>query len=284
MKKTGKISLHGGHSSEFCDHAADLLADIVAAYCAAGFDCLGLSEHMPALDAAWLYPDEVQRRRDVQWMAERFARYVSTARGLAAEYGERMRIFVGMESEWYPGCGPWVHDLRTRYHLDYIVGSVHHVGGLAYDFSSKMYAQAVRQFGGHPSLYAVYFDAQFDMLRALRPEVIGHFDLIRIHDPHYLATLAHPAVWSRVLRNLEWIRENGGMLDVNVRALVKGQPEAYVCAPILDEAARLGIGLAYGDDAHGVREVGVHWESVTQRLQTRGLSWAQIGPDFGVSM
>ncbi len=266
-----RISLHGGHSGQYCDHARDTLAEIVEAYHRAGFQCVGLTEHMPPPDDSGLYPDEVALGRSAGWMEARFALYVAEARQLAREYKDRMRILVGMEGEWYPGCEKWVAELRKYHSLDYVVGSVHHVQGVCFDFSGESYAKAAALCGGRVQLYAAYFDAQFAMLQATRPEVVGHFDLIRLHDPNYLQTLATPEVWERVLRNLEWIRGAGAILDINARALLKGQTEPYVCAPILDAAARMGIAVAYGDDAHGVADVGFGLELVEELLALRGM-------------
>ena len=143
-----RISLHGGHSGQFCDHARDTLAEIVAAYHAAGFECVGLTEHMPPFGDTGLYPDEVELGRTAEWMQARFADYVTEARRLEREYRGRMRILVGMESEWYPGCAPWVAQLREKYGLDYVVGSVHHVGGECFDFSRESYGRIAGTFGG----------------------------------------------------------------------------------------------------------------------------------------
>lgn len=267
-----KISLHGGHSGQYCDHARDTLAQIVAAYHDAGFECVGLTEHMPPFDDVGLYPDEVALGRSAGWMEARFALYVAESRALAREYKDRMRILVGMESEWYPGCAQWIAELRKYHGLDYVVGSVHHVHGLCFDFSERSYEQAWVHCGGLSRMYAAYFDGQFEMLQATAPEVVGHFDLIRIHDPDYLRTLAESEVWERIMRNLEWIRDAGAILDINARALLKGQPEPYVCAPVLDAAAKLGIGVAYGDDAHGVTDVGGGFDRVEELLAARRMS------------
>jgi len=121
-------------------------------------------------------------------------------------------------------------------------------------------------------MYAAYFDEQLEMMRETRPEVVGHFDLVRLHDPDYLQTLVLPEVWERVMRNLEWIRDAGAILDINARALLKGQAEPYVCVPILDAAAKLGIGVAYGDDAHGVADVGYGFEQVEEMLAARNMN------------
>ena len=265
-----RISLHGGHSGQFCDHARDTLAEIVAAYHGAGFECVGLTEHMPPFDDGGLYPDEAELGRTAVWMQERFAAYVDEARRLARAYEGRMRVLVGMETEWYAGCGEWVARLRQRHGIDYVVGSVHHVRGVCFDFSRESYGQAVSLCGGLAAMHADYFDAQLDMMQTLKPEVVGHMDLIRLHDPDYTRTLAQPAVRERVVRNLEWVRESGAVLDVNARALLKGQPEPYVCRPIMEAAAEMGIRFAYGDDAHGVADVGFGFERVAALLAEVG--------------
>lgn len=264
-----KISLHGGHSGQFCDHAQGTLAEIVAAYHAAGFECVGLSEHMPPFDDAWLYPDEAGLGRTAAGMQTRFAAYVAEAKALQRAYSDRMLILVGMESEWYPGCGQWVARLRATHGLDYIVGSVHHVDGECLDFSREDYRRIAARIGGTVQMYAAYFDAQLEMMQTINPEVVGHFDLVRLHDPDYLQTLARAEVWERVLRNLQWMAGAGAVLDVNARALLKGHREPYVCAPILDVAARFGVGVAYGDDAHGVADVGCGFARVQELLAAR---------------
>ena len=265
-----RISLHGGHSGQFCDHARDTLEEIVAAYHRAGFECVGLTEHMPPMTDAGLYPDEAELGRTAAWMQERFTAYVAEARRLAHEYAGRLRVLVGMEGEWYPGCGEWVERLRERHALDYVVGSVHHVRGVCFDFSRESYGRAVSLCGGLAAIYADYFDAQLEMMQALKPEVVGHIDLIRLHDPDYRKTLARPEIWGRMVRNLEWIRESGAVLDVNARALMKGQPEPYVCRPIMEAASEMGIRFAYGDDAHGATDVGFGFEQVGAMLAAAG--------------
>lgn len=274
-----KISCHGGHSGEFCLHARDSLAEIVAEYHAQGFACVCLTEHMPPEIDAWLYPDERAAGMTAAVLRRRFDHYIQTARRLAQEYAGRMTVLVGMETEWYPGADVAVARWRDR--LDMVVGSVHHVGGIGFDYSAEYYEEAMRVAGGLVAVYEAYFDAQYEMLRVVKPEVVGHFDLIRLHDPDYRQTLVLPDVWSRVERNLEWARVHGAALDINARALLKGQPEPYVCAPIMDAAMRLGIKTVYGDDAHACVDVGHGWEVCAQVLEQRGMTIEESLPSIG---
>jgi hypothetical protein len=59
---TSKVSVHGGHSGEFCGHAADTLEQIVERYIELGFEWICLTEHMP-LDREDLIPQEDFRTR-----------------------------------------------------------------------------------------------------------------------------------------------------------------------------------------------------------------------------
>jgi hypothetical protein len=81
-----RVSLHGGHSGQFCDHARDTLAEIVAAYHAAGLIAWPDGAHA-APGRRRLYPDEVELGRTASRIQARFADYVTEARRLKREYG-----------------------------------------------------------------------------------------------------------------------------------------------------------------------------------------------------
>jgi HisJ family histidinol phosphate phosphatase len=97
-----------------------------------------------------------------------------------------------------------------------------------------MYLQARGIAGGTDErLFEDYFDAQLDMLKALRPPVVGHFDLIRLKsdDPNGSFQL-WAGVWERIRRNLDFIAAYGGVLELNSAALRKGMTEPYPKAEI----------------------------------------------------
>ena len=252
-----RVSAHGGHSGEFCLHAKDSLEQIVATYADQGFSWIGITEHMPPVTDDKLYPDEQQAGLRASDLLHQFDRYVKTARRLQQQYAGKMTIYVAMETEFYAGAVPWIHELHQLYNFDYLVGSVHHIHERCFDFSLEDYAATLELLGGYDAMYCAYFDAQLAMIEHLKPVVVGHFDLIRLHDPDYARRLKHPAVAEVIERNLQRIARLGLMLDFNVRALAKGASEPYVSAPILKRALQLGIDIVPGDDSHGVDSVGV---------------------------
>ena len=264
------VSAHGGHSGQFCLHAHDTLADLVDEYARQGFNWVGITEHMPPTEDGFLYPDEREAGLTARHLQDQFARYVETARKLQQDYRDRLTLYVGMETEYYPGALDFAKQLKSQYGLDYLVGSVHHVDGRCFDFSPADYQQAFDEHGGYEPLYCAYFDAQLAMINELHPEVVGHFDLIRLHDPDYPTRLQCPAVEQRMERNLKRIQELGLILDYNARALLKGADEPYVSVPVLHKALELGIDLLPGDDSHGVDSVGAHLVTVISLLKEAG--------------
>lgn len=102
------------------------------------------------------------------------------------------------------------------------------------DYDRPMYEQAREIAGGTDErLFEDYFDAQFEMLQQLRPPVVGHFDLIRLKsDDMERSFTTWSGVWSRILRNLDFVASYGGMLELNGAALRKGMSEPYPKAEI----------------------------------------------------
>jgi histidinol-phosphatase (PHP family) len=261
-----RVSVHGGHSGQFCLHAEGTLEAVVEAYIAAGFSWVGLTEHMPPPEDRFRYEDEAAAGLSAALLQARFAGFVAEARRLQEKYRNRIRIFVGMETEAYTGAIPFCRELIDRHRPDYIVGSVHHVDDRNFDFSAEHYRSAAAALGGVESLYRRYFDRQYEMIRALRPAVVGHFDLVRLHDPDYRKRLEVPQVRKRIRRNLELIREQKRILDFNLRALAKGADEPYPAEAILRLALALGIAVAPGDDSHGPADIGKDFDRAVGHL------------------
>lgn len=253
--KIDLISLHGGHSGEFCSHARNTLEAIVLAYIDQGFNRVGITEHMPPVSDRFIYPDERAAGLDGAALSQRFARYMNVAHELRKKYAARITIQVGFETETCHGYQDAVRYLVEEYHPDYIVGSVHHLDDIPFDYSPEEYQRAIQKAGSIEDLYRRYFDIQFKMINVLRPAVVGHLDLIRIHDPEYREHLEIPEIKDRIDRNLNRIRELDLILDCNCRSIERdGDP--YPTRSILCRALELGINIVPGDDSHSVATVG----------------------------
>jgi histidinol-phosphatase (PHP family) len=181
-----------------------------------------------------------------------------------------MQILVGFETETYTGSIDFVQALIKKYEPDVVVGSVHHVEDINFDFDEAHYRNAVRTLGSIDDLYHQYFDAQYEMITRLHPGVVGHFDLVRLFDPDYAERLQRIDIVNKIHRNLSAVKDLGLLLDLNMRALYKGAPEPYPSRSILEKALEMGIPVVPGDDSHGVATVGNHIETGITLLDEMG--------------
>jgi len=266
------VSVHGGHSGQFCGHATDTLEEIVRAYIDQGYLWVGITEHMPPVSDAFVYPEEKNAGFDTGTLKERFAGYMTTCRRLQSKYADAIRIYVGFETEDCGGSRRYAKALIETFSPDYVVGSVHHVNDIPFDYSKASYDQAADCCGGLDGLYAAYFDQQYEMIRTITPRVVGHLDIVRIYDPDYRSRLLRPMIWEKIVRNLKLIKALDLILDFNLRPLSRGENEPYLSAPILNKAAGMGIDIVPGDDSHGVATIGAHMQHAITMLRAAGVS------------
>lgn len=251
-----KVSVHGGHSGTYCSHAKDPLEAIVKRYVELGFDWFCLTEHMPPMNPSLMSPEETNEGYSCEELHVRFDNYFREAELLQKKYADQIEIYVGFETEAYSGYETLVQDLIDRHSPQMLVGSVHHLNDLMIDGPQEQYQKAVEVLGTIENLYCAYFDKQLELIERFRPSVIGHFDLIRMHDPDYLERWRVPEIKERALRNLKRIKELDLVLDLNVRSFTKKATEPYLSAPWMEVAIREEMKIALGDDSHSVANVG----------------------------
>jgi histidinol-phosphatase (PHP family) len=273
-----RVSIHGGHSGEFCNHAFDSLEAIVRAYIEKGFAWVGISEHMPPVDDRFLYPEERDAGLDVGRMHARFLRYIDEGRRLQRHYAGRIEIFIGFETEACSGALEASRRLARILRPDYVLGGVHHVDDIPFDYSEAEYRRAEASAGGPEALYCRYFDLQMELIETVRPDVVAHFDLIRLYDPGYRDRLSQPSVARRIRRNLEAIARYGMILDFNVAALRKGAGEPYPAKPLLEQALEMNIPLVPGDDAHSAAMAGTWIDEGIALLRDAGCDGRWVKP------
>jgi histidinol-phosphatase (PHP family) len=257
MADPWRISLHGGHSGEFCEHAEGTLRAVVEAAVTAGMATVGLSEHAPRSEDRFLYPSERQKGFTVGRLQSDFDAYVAEAKALAQEFSDRVEILVGFEAEVVPAASyaDQMLALKEKYALEYMVGSVHYVGEIQIDGTLEEFHAAVAASGGIESLAVRYYDTVADMAARLKPEVVGHLDLIRRNAP-VGADLQTAAIAAAADRALQSVKESGAILDLNTAGWRKGLGNPYPEPRLVRQAQELGIAFCFGDDSHGPTQVG----------------------------
>jgi histidinol-phosphatase (PHP family) len=256
MQTIPLVSVHGGHSGEFCDHADDPLEAIILRYIDLNYLWIGVTEHTPAITDKHLDPGQKEAGLTAYDLHKKFENYFIECKRLKEKYKEKITIYAAMEIETYTGYKDFVPKMVEIYQPDYFVGSVHFVDDIPIDYSRHWYKKAIESAGSIDRLYARYFDQQYEMIELLNPAVVGHFDLIRIFDSEYKNRIKQPEIMALIERNLALIKERDLIMDLNLRSLTKGADEPYISAPILQRAQDMGISVVPGDDSHGISSVG----------------------------
>ncbi|EHA52082.1 hypothetical protein MCOR27_005214 [Pyricularia oryzae] len=288
------------HSGQFCPgHAKDQLEDVILHAISIGYKTMGLSEHMPRTQLCDLYPEELvpDPHASLAELMPRHAAYMTEARRLQKKYADRITLLIGFEGEFIRSeYGTLVRSLADGNgdpsyfqngdsklvtdagKVDYFIGSLHHgAGGIPIDFDRATYLRSVEAAGpnGEEDLFVHYYDQQFEMLQALRPPIVGHFDLIRLmsEEPGRNPSAWSPnRVWPLIKRNLAFVASYGGWLECNSSALRKGLAEPYPCRPIAEEWVRLGGKFTMSDDSHGIAQVATNYVRALDYLESLGVN------------
>ncbi|KAI0592821.1 histidinol phosphate phosphatase HisJ family protein [Biscogniauxia sp. FL1348] len=280
------------HSGQFCPgHAKDQLEEVIRHAISLGYTTMGLTEHMPRTHLEDLYPEELDNpEASLAELFPRHAAYLLEAARLRAKYADQIELLIGFEGEWLrPAYGALVAELAAHADVDYFIGSLHHVNGVPIDYDRAYYLRAQASCSrrgsapappaggdeeGEERMYEVYYDQQYEMLTALRPRVVGHFDLVRLlsSDPGRDVRQRWPGVWARVRRNLAHVAGYGGWLECNSSALRKGLAEPYPCRAVAEEWLRLGGRFTLSDDSHGIAQLGTNYARALDYLAGLGVT------------
>jgi histidinol-phosphatase (PHP family) len=269
------VSLHGGHSSDYCDHGTSTLREMLDAAVEAGYHTFGVAEHAPRDESRFLYDEEIKRGWDVAKVQRDFEAYAAATQSLAEEYAGRLNVLRGFEAEVVPAnrYADLMLELRERFRFDYMVGSVHWVDDRITDYSQESFDAVL---GTYPSLDALavrYYERVSEMVRALRPEVVGHIDVIRKYARPY-GPVDTPAIRDAADGALEAIRDARTIIDVNTSAYRRGLDTPYPAPWLLERAVRhFDIGVCFGDDSHSVAQVGAGIPEARAYLLEHGVAY-----------
>ena len=235
--------------------------EMVCAAIRAGFHSIGISEHgTQIIDSKYnLSESEIPA-------------YIAEVRGLQQKYAGQIRVHLGIERDQF--------SIARREDYEYVIGSVHYLicGNDIYAADGDLEPLCEcrdRYFAGDGAALArAYFRNLAEYALSYRPDILGHFDLIRKRNP--TGALYDPED-ARLLRSeyeaLEAIFQSGAILELNTGGMARGYLDTpYPELRMLKFWHDLGGRVIVGSDTHAVSTVDFAFDQMPDYLRAAGFA------------
>ena len=181
--------------------------------------------------------------------------YAAEVRRVAKLYEGRMKIWLGIEQDYFGYCTiPYDYRLGAVHYLDGRDGVNHSV-----DHSEASFERMLREgFSGDTLAMArAYFQREAEMCEKIKPDVVAHYDLIcKFNEGNKFFDEDDPAFLSLALEALEACCDGTRLLEVNTGAIARGRrtrPYPALCE--LKRWRELGGRVTFGSDCHDAEKL-----------------------------
>ena len=244
------------HTSR-CGHATGTPQEYLDAAAAAGISTLCFTDHLPL-------PVDTPHALEYAMPAEQFPEYVRDIRALAADSARFSgpEVLLGVEADWIEGGDAEIRRMTREHSLDMVLGSVHFIDGWAFDDPDLTDRYSDWDIG---KLWDRYFSTLADAASSGLFDVMAHPDLVKKFG---FLPGEDPARWYE--QTAEVLADAGVAYEVNTAGLRKPCAELYPAPGFLRAAARRGVPVTCGSDAHRPDEVGAGMGEAREALLAAG--------------
>ena len=197
--------------------------------------------------------------------------YINEISRLKEKYATKINVYCGVEEDAF--------SYVERERFDYIIGSSHYfkIGNeyCAIDSGCDYFKECLIKFGGDIlKLAENYYEAFVGYIKARKPDIVGHFDLITKFDE-----LDEPIL----LNNKEYIKMACGYInsaaqedvifEVNTGAIARGYRKSpYPSEELLYELKKCDAKLILSSDSHSRDTLDFYFKEATKFLSDIGFS------------
>lgn len=255
-----KIDIHT-HSTFSFDGVDTLKSMIKTAY-KKGIAYYGIAEHFNAD-----YLDSVNKliaKTDI-------VNYLRCAKKLQKKYKGKMTILAGCEFGFAPSPSAYeqYQKILDTYAPDFVINSVHSVGGIDYAWlrkvlkkedACKTYLETVRQSLDAPYHY----------------DIVAHIEYVLRYVDDMDASLFFETYEEQIRDILQTIIDKDKILEVNTSSYGLAQdtlPDERVLTLYYTLGGRK---ISFGSDAHAVNRVGDKWDTVATMLKKIGFAYLTV--------
>ena len=238
-----------------CRHAEGEPTEYAAQAARVGLTEIGFTEHapMPGDD----FDDWRMLERDLDLYIEKIDQ--------AAVENPSVTVRKSLEIDFLPGYEEWMRDLAKRFKWDYLIVSVHYLGGKwSFDHPNHRDSWSGRDVN---AAWAEYYELLRQSAALGVFDIIGHCDLIKVFGDKPSGDCA--AMWRPFL---EEVKRQDIAIEINTNGLNKPCGEMYPSTALLEMAAEIGVGLTFGSDAHSAGRVGEQFDQAIALAKRTGFT------------
>lgn len=186
-------------------------------------------------------------------------RYVNA---IVAAKDRGLPVKLGLEVDFFPESIDTVVDLLANYPFDFLIGSVHWVGGWSIDASDVVYEFERR---GIDKAWHDYFQLVADLARKNVVEVLAHVDVCKKFGYRPDAEPIH--LYEQVVRGAV---AGGTAVEVSSQGLRSPVNEIYPSASFLRMFHDAGVPITLASDAHFAEQAGYKHGEVVAAARAAG--------------
>lgn len=261
MKRDGHIH------TPFCPHGTkDSLSLYIEKAISSGFTDISFTEHAP-LPSSFNDPTPL---KDSGMHEEELYPYIDAVTRAKDAYKNDIAIRVGLEVDFIKGyeeetrafldeVGPFLDDAILSVHFLQIDGQYYCV-----DYSKEVFADIASKAGSVQAIYDLYYETVEASiatdLGTYKPKRIGHPTLVHKFQLSHGEKIDDSVHISQVLHK---IAEADYEIDLNSAGFSKPEClESYPPERYIAQAAKLGIPLVFGSDAHSAKGLHNHYSKL----------------------
>jgi histidinol-phosphatase (PHP family) len=221
-----------------------------------GVEALGVSEHVhrfrQALDV-WDHPFWRQNAHDD---LDAYCEFVR----------EQTSLALGIEADFIAGREDRMATLLEGRDWDYVIGSVHFVGGEALDQEGDW---DVWRDGDPDRVWRRYFELLGEAARTGLYDVLAHPDLVKVWGDESRMPRRDLRFYYEVA--MEGIADSDVAIEVSTAGLRKPVGEIYPSRSFLEMCLEAGRPVALSSDAHTPNELAYRYEEALELLESLGV-------------
>jgi histidinol-phosphatase (PHP family) len=165
--------------------------------------------------------------------------------------------------------------------LDYTIGGIHLIRNKEKQElwfidgpKQETYDKGLQKvFNGHPrNAVQSYFEQMIEMVGTQKPDIIAHFDKIKMHNKNRYFTEDEDWYRDAVWKTLKYIAtESNCIVEINTRGLYKKRCDTFFPGPdILEQIHHLKIPVTLSADAHQPNELNEYYEEALKLIREIG--------------